>query len=108
MKLDQRTEMARCLRDRFEGIATDLGGIDSLSGIQASLLERFVFLEATLAKLERDMAMAKDSKGTSEIVARWIQACNALLGIGKTLGLERQMKAIDLKTYINANHADDP
>jgi hypothetical protein len=102
-KLDRRTEVARLLRERFDGIAADLGG--QLSGIQASLLERFVFLEASLMKLEAEMAKAKDAKTTSEIMARWTQACNALLGIGRTLGLERQMKALELDTYL-ATHND--
>jgi|SRR6516225_1941852 hypothetical protein len=104
--LDQRTEIARLLRERYAGIACDLGGLAQLSGIKASLLERFCFLEATLAKLEADMAKAPDAKTASEVMGRWIQACNALLGIGKTLGLERQMKAVDLKAYVQSSSGE--
>lgn len=102
-KLDQRTEIARLLRDRFEGIADDLGGADELSGIKASLLERFVFLEATLSRLETDLTTSDDAKTASEIMARWIQGSNALLGIARTLGIERQMKQVDLKSYVNGS-----
>ena len=69
-KLDQRTELARLLRERFQGIAHDLGGPDDLSGIKASLLERFVFLEATLSRLECDLAGSEDAKTASEVMCR--------------------------------------
>lgn len=99
-QLDQRTELCRALRERFDSVAVDLGGAGELSGIKSSLLERFVFLEATLVRLEADMAEADDAKVASEIMARWIQACNALLGFAKTLGIERRAKRVDLRTYI--------
>lgn len=86
-RLDQRTEIARLLRERFDAISADLGG--DLSGIKASLLERFVFLEATLGKLEAQIATAADAATTAAITARWIQGVNALLGVAKTLGIDR-------------------
>src|SRR5262245_57244960 len=106
-KLDQRTELARLLRARFDSLATDLGGAESLSGIKASLLERLVFLEAALSRMEAEIAQAPDAKAAAEITARWVQATNALLGIAKTLGIERQAREVDLKTYVAANAAGD-
>lgn len=89
-RLAHRTEIARLRRDRYEGIATDLGGADELSGIKASLLERFVFLEASLSRMESEIATAPDLKTLSDVSARWTQGCKALLGLAKTLGIERQ------------------
>lgn len=99
-KLDQRTELCRALRTRFDSLASDLGGHAKLSGIKSSLLERFLFLESTLAKIESDMATATDAKTCSALLGPWIQACNSLLGIARTLGIERQARNIDLKSYI--------
>src|SRR5690349_3353855 len=91
-RLDGRTGLARALRDRFDSLAADLGGIEEMSGVRSSLLARFVWLEASLAKLENDMATAADPKATSEVLSRWIQGCNSLLGIAKTLGLDRKIR----------------
>lgn len=101
--MDGRTELCRLLRERFDSIAGDLGGADELSTIKSSLLERFIWLESALSRLEQAMATATDAKTTSEIMCRWIQACNSLLGIAKTLGIERQMKTVDLKAYVAGN-----
>ena len=99
-KLDQRTELCRALRERFDSIANDLGGARELSGIKTSLLERFLWLESTLAKIESDMATATDAKASAGFLGPWIQGINSLLGIAKTLGIERVAKAIDLKSYV--------
>ena len=98
-RLDGRTEIYKALRERFDDLADDLGGVADLSGIKRSLLERFVWLEVTLTTIEAGMATADDVKSMGDILPRWIQATNSLLGIGKVLGLERQMKPMDLKTY---------
>ncbi|MCG3774701.1 MAG: hypothetical protein JW395_1525 [Nitrospira sp.] len=90
--LDGRTELARGLKERFESIATDLGGLHELSNIKASLVERFCWLEASLSKIEHDMASA-DTKTSSELLARWVQGCNSLLGIARTLGIDRKLQA---------------
>lgn len=100
--LDGRTELARLLRLRFDTIACDLGGADSLSSIKSSLLERFIWLEATLSRIEADLAATADPKASAELLSRWIQGCNSLLGIAKTLGIERQMQSVSLKTYVEA------
>lgn len=91
-ELDGRTLLARALQQRFSAIASDLGGEQELSSLKSSLLERLVWLEATLVKIESGLASTTDAKSASEAVARWIQGCNALLGIAKTLGLERSRR----------------
>ncbi len=89
--LDGRTELARGLRERFDSIVADLGGPGELSQIKASLVERFVWLEASLMSIEAAMAETTDPKQYADLVARWTQACNTLLGIGKSLGIDRKL-----------------
>jgi len=91
-ELDCRTLMARTLRQRFAAIADDLGGEDQLSNLIASLLERCIFLEAMLTKIESDLTLAKDgqdSKAVAETLARWVQLVNSFQGIAAKLGLDR-------------------
>jgi hypothetical protein len=90
--LDGRSLLARALRQRFEAIATDLGGESELSALKASLLERLVWLEAMLGKIETDLAAAANAADASKTLAQWIQAVNSFTGIAKTLGLERSMR----------------
>jgi len=87
-KLDRRTEIFKVLRRSFTQIASDLGGEEELSHIQHALVERFVFLEATLTKIEHDMATNPDG---SEQFSRWVQAVNSLTGLAKTLGIQRRV-----------------
>ena len=98
LRLDQRTELARVLRDRYDAVAADLGGEDELSTIKAGLVERYVWLESIIQGTEHQLALiqqgddpAAAARAGGELVSRWIQAVNALLGIGKTLGIERRM-----------------
>jgi hypothetical protein len=106
--LDHRSPIAKALRERFACIATDLGGINELSHIKASLLERFVFLEATISRLEAELATTNDAASASLILSRLIQASNSHLGLAKTLGLERFKKPIDLKAYVAAQKSAEP
>jgi len=99
--LDHRTALARDLKNRFDEIATDLGGADRLSYAQRSLIERSLWLELWLATQERELA-----KGGEFDVSRWIQACNSLQGIFTRLGLERRAKeAPDLHEYMRKREA---
>lgn len=91
-RLDGRTELAKALKSRFDSIADDLGGERELSALKLSLLERLVWLEATLSRIEADLANTNDPKSASETLARWIQAVNSFTGLCKTLGLERKMR----------------
>jgi hypothetical protein len=89
-KLDGRSEIAQRLRDNYEAISDDLGGVAELSHVKAALVERFVFLEAVLSKIEADMA--NHPTETQELLGRWIQAVNSLTGLSKVLGLDRRSK----------------
>jgi hypothetical protein len=64
-----------------------------------ALCERFVFLEFTLQNLEEKIA--KNPKGADEFISKWIQACNSITGLAKTLGLERRARTVsNLREYI--------
>jgi hypothetical protein len=91
-KLDGRSEIAQRLRDNYEAISDDLGGVTELSHVKAALVERFVFLEAVLSKIEADMA--NHPAETQELLGRWIQAVNSLTGLSKVLGLDRRSKNV--------------
>lgn len=78
-ELDNRTLLSRALRQRFEAIAADLGG--DLSNLKASLLERYVWLEALMCRIEGELATADDPNELAATLARWIQLCNAFQGI---------------------------
>jgi len=92
LKLDQRTALAKVCRQRFESLANDLGGLDSLSGMQVLLLDKLVFLEARLAAHQSAVFGAKSPKEAAEIEGRWVQQLNTLVGLAKTLGIERKVR----------------
>jgi hypothetical protein len=100
LKLDARTEVCKQLREAYNEITADLGGADSLSHVMLALVERFVFLEFTLQQLES--RIASNPKGADEFISKWIQACNSVTGLAKTLGLERKARKINLKTYVES------
>jgi hypothetical protein len=103
-KMDGRIELARELKAAFEEVTNDLGGIDTLSHMNRSLCERFVFLEAVLRGLELQMAEegTKQSKvDAGQLLSRWIQGLNSLTGLARTLGLERRARKVDdLRSYV--------
>lgn len=83
--LDSRTALARDMRGRFAEVCTDLGGAESLSYLQRSLIERALWLEYWIAQQERHLAEG----GGRFDSGPWIQAANALMGLYSRLGLRR-------------------
>ena len=97
-RLDGRTAIAQDMRARWQAMTDDLGGEATLSYSQRSLVERALWLEHWLAVQERALA---DGDYQAFDAGRWTQACNALQGILKTLGIERRAKEVtDLQTYL--------
>lgn len=95
--LDGRLSLARELRGRYRELTDDLGGLDALSYQRRTLAERAVWLEYHLAQQEQSLAA-----GTGDFnPGQWTQACNALVGLLKTLGLDRKAADVpDLATYL--------
>lgn len=95
-QLDGRTALAVELRQRQQSLTDDLGGADRLSYQQRALVDRALFLEFHLQQEELKLATGQEFDS-----GKWVQSCNALTGIFKTLGLNRQAKqAVDLNSYI--------
>lgn len=98
--LDSRTAIAREMRERYQELTDDLGGVARLSYAQRSLAERALWLEYWLAAQERNLA-----SGGQFDVGKWTQAANALQGIFAKLGLHRVARDIGLNEYLNRKEA---
>jgi len=97
-QLDGRTAVAGEMRHRWQQITADLGGEGCLSYPQRSLVERALWIEFWIAQQERDLA---EGRADSFDAGRWTQATNSLLGLYRTLGIERRAKdATSLTDYI--------
>lgn len=96
-RLDGRTALGVEMRARFAEVCNDLGGVEALSYMQRSLVERSLWLEHWLSQAERDLA-----SGSADFdVGRWVQAANGLQGIYGKLGLQRRARDVtDLATYM--------
>jgi hypothetical protein len=97
-ELDGRMALAQSMRERFKEFARDVGGSETLSYAQRSLIERALWLEYWLANQERALAY-----GQKFDVAKWIQGANSLQGLMYKLGLERrQTEVVTLTDYIES------
>lgn len=100
--LDMRTAVGRDMRGRYAEVCADLGGEGSLSYSQRSLVERALWLEFWIAQQERILA-----DGGEADIGRMTQATNSLLGLYRTLGLERRQRDVTtLSDYINGRAAN--
>lgn len=96
--LDGRTQTAKVLRQRLAEIQDDLGGEGALSYAKRSLARRAVWLEAWLETQEANAA-----EGGEINIGQQVQAVNSLIGLLKTLGLERKARDIpSLRDYMEA------
>ena len=86
--LDNRTALAAALRQNYEAIVADIGGLDDIAHTKRALIERFVYLEGVCQSLESELL--QEDANRAEILGRWVQAVNALIGLSKTIGLERR------------------
>jgi hypothetical protein len=100
-KLDGRSRAAQILRQSFDEITSDLGGVESLSHIQLCLVERFCFLEFLLRKKELEMAQSNKNGERDKAMGSWVQSLNSLVGLAKAIGLERRARKVEsLESYI--------
>ena len=105
--LDGRTALAQDMHARWTAITDDLGGETTLSYAQRSLVERALWLEHFLAMQERALAGGRAAEFDP---GRWTQGSNALLGLYRTLGIERKAKDVtpSLTSYLAARAAPTP
>ena len=95
-KLDGRTTLARAVHQRYNDLASDLGGADALSYQKRSLAKRAIYVECIIERHEAAL-----SRGEDVDLGRLTQAINTLIGLLKALGLDRKAKDVpDLVTYL--------
>lgn len=99
-QLDARTAVAQTLQLRYDALTADLGGVESLSYQQRSLVERALWLEYWLQQQEVELA-----NGGEFDAGKWTQACNALQGIYSKLGLQRVAHDVNLGTFLQSKGA---
>ena len=85
--MDGRLSIAKALKERLLTLTDDLGGATNLSYGQHSLCERVIYLEARVQSWEASLA-----QGDEVNISQYIYCLNSLLGIFKTLGLQRRAK----------------
>lgn len=95
-KLDGRTSLARAVNDRYHDLTQDLGGNDRMSYQRRSLCKRIVYMECVIEQQEAAL-----SRGEEVDQGRLTQAVNTLIGLLKTVGLDRQARDVpDLATFL--------
>lgn len=104
LQMDKRRDLTQRLRATFDEIVDDTGGEDAQTRLRMSLIERFVFLEEVLRRWEVEI-VTKPAEN-EQLLSRWVQASNALVGIAKQIGLERRLRnVVDLKSYVSEKKA---
>lgn len=101
-RMDGRLEVSKNLHTAFIEVTDDMGGLESLSHVQATLAERFIFLEYALRNIEGRMAGDPDS--ATDLMGKWVQAINSLTGLARTIGLKRKRRKVEsLQAYIEGS-----
>ena len=95
-QLDKRTGLAQEINRRYVELTNDLGGESQLSYQQRALVSRLLFIELSLQKQEAEL-----SRGGELDSGSYTQQINTLLGLVKSLGLQRQTKDVpDLSDFL--------
>ena len=89
--MDGRRGTVKAIKERLGMLTDDLGGVDAMSYQRRSLAKRVVWLEAMIEQQE-----AAISRGEEVDAGKWTQGVNTLIGLLKTLGLERVARDISL------------
>lgn len=82
--MDGRLGTVKVIKERLATLCDDLGGVESMSYQRRSLAKRVVWLEAMIEQHEAAMARGEDVDA-----GKWTQGINSLMGLLKTLGLDR-------------------
>ena len=88
-RLDRRTVLGKAVSQRFEAVANDCGGLDSLAHVKIGLIKRFLWFECILEGIELQLAA-----GEQIDIGTYTQLANTWLGLARTLGLERKARPV--------------
>ena len=99
-KLDGRTNMAKSLQQRHSALMADLGGQSALSYQRLSLTKRAIHMEALIEQQESSLARGEDVD-----TGKLTQSINSLIGLYKTLGLDRVARDVSLTAVIERSKA---
>ena len=100
-RLDGRTAIAKAVNQRMRHLVNDLGGADSLSYQEQSIVRRVVWVESLIESAE--LEMAKGRAMSTEDHRRHLNNINTLIGLLKSLGLERRTRDVpSLGEYLAA------
>jgi hypothetical protein len=95
-RLDGRTRLAQAVNQRYQDLTADLGGNENLSYQKRSLCKQVVWMEAII-----EQQHAALSRGEETDQGKLTQATNTLIGLLKTVGLERVARdAVSLNEYL--------
>lgn len=92
-KLDGRSSLSRAVRSRYAELVSDLGG--DLSYQRRSMCKRVIWLEATIEQAEAALA-----RGEEVDLGSLTQRINSMIGLYKTLGLDRVAREANLSDFL--------
>ena len=88
-RLDKRTVLGKAISQRFETVATDCGGLDTLSHVKVGIVRRFIWMEAVIEGFELQLAA-----GNMIDLGSYTQLINSWIGLARMLGLERKVRPV--------------
>lgn len=104
--LNRRSSLARDVARELWELWQDLGGFDQLSTQQRIVVERIVYVRRKLLEHEKEVLEGKPGLLEPNVYAAW---CNTLVGLLKSLGIERKAKPVGtLHDYIANRGAPAP
>lgn len=99
-RLDKRSTFSRAVLARFDALTADLGGRENLSYQRLSLAKRAIYVEAVIEQQEARLARGEDvDLGKVSVLT------NSLVGLLKTLGLDRVARETTLADYLARREA---
>ena len=101
--LDGRYPVARGLKYRLKCYVSDLGGIETLSRMEETLVKRIVHLEHFVELKESALV-----NGGPMAVGEYLLAVNCLSGLLSKIGLKRRAKQISLTDYLHDKTVPKP
>lgn len=101
-QLDLRSAPAKAIRARVSAITGDLGGADSLSHAQRSLVTRAANLETIITNREARL-LSGELKDDDDFLKGYLQSVALLCQLYRTLGVKRQAR--DLPGLRDVLHA---